>query len=86
MLRTASALQAARIPTRAINRALTKIRSLPDGQATIKQFCEALCIDPEESTAYQSARRRLDKLADAGLADKDKDGRGRVYVAKVASE
>jgi tetratricopeptide (TPR) repeat protein len=32
VLRTASALQAARIPTRAINRALTKIRStLPDG-------------------------------------------------------
>jgi tetratricopeptide (TPR) repeat protein len=31
VLRTAGALQAARIPTRAINRALTKIRSLPDG-------------------------------------------------------
>jgi hypothetical protein len=65
---------------------LLLVRSLPEGQATIRQFCEALCIDPEETSAYQSARRRLDKLVDAGLADKDKDGRGRVYVAKeVAS-
>jgi hypothetical protein len=64
---------------------LLLIRSLPDAQTTIKQFCEVLCLDPEDGSAYQSARRRLDKLVDGGLADKDKDGRGRIYVAKDAT-
>lgn len=65
---------------------LLLIRSMAGGQTTIRQFCEALCTDPEEPSAYQSARRRLDKLVDASLVDKDRDGRGRVYVARTAPE
>jgi hypothetical protein len=64
---------------------LLLLRSLPEGQATIRQFCEALALDPEEASAYQAGRRRLDKLADGGLAEKGRDGRGRLYVAKEAT-
>lgn len=63
---------------------LLLLRSLPNGTATIRQFCESLALDPEEPSAYQKARRRLDKLCDANLVEKDNDGRGRVYVAKEA--
>lgn len=68
-----------------LNADLLMLKSLANGEATVSQFCEALCLDPEESKNQQAARRRLDKLVDAGYVEKDQEGRSRVYVVKEVS-